>query len=52
MKAVMKMVAMRGSRRVLVKVVLFKSKGIGNFPKDATLSFSPDSNIPLYSSVR
>ena len=38
---------MGGPRRVLVKLVLYQSEGRGNFQKDTTTSFTPDSKIHL-----
>ena len=37
----------RGSRRVLVKVVLFQLRGWGHPQGDATPNFLPDSQSPL-----
>ena len=38
---------MRGSRRVLVKVVLFQLRGTGHPQDDATPHFLPDSKGPM-----
>ena len=38
---------MRGSRRVLVKVVLFQLRGPGHPQDDTTPNFFPDSNSPM-----
>ena len=38
---------MRGSRQVLVKVVLFQLKGRGHPQDDAAPNFIPDSKRPL-----
>ena len=38
---------MRGSRRVLVKVVLFQLRERGDLQDDATPDFFPDSKCPL-----
>ena len=38
---------MRGSRQVLVKVVLFKLRGNGHPQDDTTTNFFPDSKSPI-----
>ena len=42
-----KISVMKGSRRVLVKVVLFQLRGRGQAQDDATPNFIPDSKCPL-----
>ena len=39
---------MKGSRRVLVKVVLFQLRGRGHPQDDATPNFFADSERPIY----